>query len=295
MRIIGQRKLLYTIALALTGGSLLALALWGLRPGIDFTGGSLLEVEVAGELPTAEAVNEALNPLGLGGVTVQSAGERGFLLRFRSVDEQTHQQILAALQDRFGVSEKLFESVGPVIGKELQRKSTVALILVLLGIAAYVAWAFRKVSQPVESWKYGVLTLVAAAHDVIIPLGLFAVLGRFAGVEIGTSFIAALLTILGYSVNDTIVIFDRVRENLLRSRGDFEEIVERSVRQTFARSINTTATTLFAILAVLIFGGESVRPFALALTVGITAGAYSSIFIASPLLVTWEKRSKSKR
>ncbi|MEK7516349.1 MAG: protein translocase subunit SecF [Patescibacteria group bacterium] len=292
IRIIAQRKLLYLIAGILTGGSLLALALWGLRPGIDFTGGSLLEVEIAGELPTAEAVNESLASLNLGDTTVQSAGERGFILRFQTVDEPTHQQVLRALQDRFGAEEVRFESVGPVIGKELQRKSTIALILVLIGIAVYVAWAFRKVSQPVQSWKYGVLTLVAAAHDVIIPMGLFAVLGRFAGVEVGTSFIAALLTILGYSVNDTIVVFDRVRENLLRSRGDFGEIVERSVQQTFARSINTTATSLFAILAVLFFGGETVRPLALALTVGIAAGAYSSIFIASPLLVTWEKHSK---
>jgi len=163
-----------------------------------------------------------------------------------------------------------------------------ALAIALILIVAYVAWAFRKVSEPIASWKYGLLTIVAALHDLIIPLGVFAVLGASQNFQIDTAFIAALLTILGYSINDTIVVFDRTRENLARwGAHDFEMVVEKSVQQTFARSINTTLTTLLALLAVFLFGGETTRSFALALLIGIGVGAYSSVFIASPLLVTW--------
>jgi preprotein translocase subunit SecF len=159
----------------------------------------------------------------------------------------------------------------------------------LLVIVGYVAWAFRKVSRPIASWKYGAVSIVALFHDIMIVVGVFALLGRYAGVEIDSAFIAALLTVLGYSVNDTIVVLDRVRENLPRSNEDFLGTVDTSISQTVARSINTTLTTVLALLALLFFGGETIHYFILALTIGITSGAYSSIFIAAPLLILWEK------
>jgi preprotein translocase subunit SecF len=190
------------------------------------------------------------------------------------------------------VSELRFESIGPAIGAELRTKAMWSLILVLVAIAVYVAYAFRKVSRPVASWKYGLITLIAALlHDVLIPLGVFAVLGKVFLVEINSAFIAAILTILGFSVHDTIVVFDRIRENLLKTGGAFHEIVERSVNETLARSINTTITTLLPLFAIFFWGGETLKYFALALIIGLVAGTYSSIFLASPLLVVFQKKS----
>jgi len=275
-------------------GSVIAIGLFGLKLGIDFTGGSFLTVRFAGERPTVETLGESFVGFDIGDVTVQPVGQTDTSMRMRSVTEEKHQEILSSMREQYGEIEELqFTSIGPSIGRELRTKSMYALALILCAVMAYVAWAFRKVSAPVQSWKYGLLTITAAFHDVIIPMGLFAILGHFYGVEIGTPFIAAVLTILGYSINDTIVVFDRVRENLRRSGGSFAEIVEVSVQQTLLRSLNTSFTTLLALFAVYFFGGESIKEFALALIVGIATGTYSSIFIASPLLVTvnnWKKR-----
>jgi preprotein translocase subunit SecF len=180
------------------------------------------------------------------------------------------------------------------VGEELRKKSFQGLVVVLLAILAYVAYTFRKVSAPVQSWKYGLVTIFTAFHDVIVPLGVFAWLGHRYDVEVGTSFIAAILTILGYSITDTVVVLDRIRENLPKSDGTFAEIVERSVHQTFLRSINTSFTTLVTLAAVHFFGGSSLHDFTLTLMIGIGVGTYSSIFIASPLLVTWHKWSQRK-
>ncbi len=191
------------------------------------------------------------------------------------------------------IIEKRFESIGPVIGSELKEKSVKAIMIVLASIVLYIGWVFRRVSRPVSSWKYGLIALVALFHDIIITLGIFSVLGHFYGVEVGMPFVVALLTILGYSVNDTIVVFDRTRENLLRSAwDDFEEVVNRSVNGTLVRSLNTSLTTLVVLLAVYFFGGATIQYFILALIIGIIAGTYSSIFIASPLLVSLAKLKK---
>lgn len=195
------------------------------------------------------------------------------------------------------IIEDRFESVGPVIGSELKDKSIKAILIVLISIVLYIAWTFRKVSRPVSSWKYGLIALVALFHDIIITIGIFSILGHFYGVEVGMPFVVALLTILGYSVNDTIVVFDRTRENLLHSAWDnFEEIVNRSVNETLMRSLNTSLTTLIVLLAVYFFGGATIQYFILALIIGIIAGTYSSIFIASPLLVSLAKlKNKDKK
>ena len=210
----------------------------------------------------------------------------------KTIGEDTHQQILKTFQEKFATTTELqYNAIGPAIGNELRQKALTGLVIVFLAILAFIAWSFRRVSAPVASWKYGMIVIATAFHDVAIPVGLFVLLGHFQNVEIGTSFIAAILTIMGYSINDTIVVMDRIRENLVTSSGSFEEIVERSLRQTMLRSFNTSMTTTLSLLAVYFFGGESIKHFALALIVGILTGTYSSIFIASPLLVTWSRWS----
>lgn len=298
VNIIGHRKIWLLIAGAFIVTSIVFVSLWGLKFGIDFTGGSLLELSF-GNRPTTADLASDLAGFGAENMSIQPVGDQGMLLRFKSVDETRHQEILKHLEEKFGeVEEKRFESIGPTIGKELRTKAIYSMGIVLICIILYIAWAFRKVSKPVASWKYGMIAVFALLHDIGVPIGLFAVLGRFAGVEVNSAFVAAILTIIGYSVNDTIVVFDRVRENLIHAGGDYEnfdKIVNESVNQTFARSINTTLTTLLALVAIFFWGGESVKYFALALIVGIGLGAYSSIFIASPALVVWQELSERKR
>ncbi len=289
MSVVKHRLLCYIVSGALVVASVVSIAVFGLRLGIDFTGGSILEVTYE-SAPAIEDVRMAIEGAGFTGGSVQPANETGVLLRQRTLSEEQHQQLLTVLETFGDVDELRFDSIGPVIGQELMRKSLIALVLIFLATILYVAWSFRKASHYVTSWKYGCLTVVAAIHDVIIPVGVFAVLGATNDVTIGTAFVAALLTILGYSVNDTIVIFDRVRENVLKGGEAFGEIVDKSIKQTLARSVNTTLTTLLSLVAIFFFGGETTKDFALALMIGIGVGAYSSIFIAAPLLVTWQKR-----
>lgn len=286
---VALRRVWYGLSAVLIVGSFVALAVFGLKLSIDFTGGSLMETRYAAPVPSSLDVAKTLTDAGFQGVSSQKSGETDVLVRLESLDEARHTAARQALEKAYPKSEELrFDSIGPVVGGELRRSAFTGVIITLLLIGLYIALAFRKVARPVAAWKYGVLTMVAAAHDVIIPLGVFAVLGHFYGWEVGTAFIAAILTILGYSISDTVVVFDRTRENLQKHPGmPFEEIVESSIQQTFVRSINTSVTTLLALFAILAFGGETTRPFALALFIGILVGTYSSIFIASPLLVDW--------
>ena len=291
--IVKHRKIWYTISGAIVIVSVLATAIYGLKFGIDFTGGSLLEIKTESVVQTGD-VRLLLEEQGSKGVTVQSTDNNGLLIRMESLTEQTHQELLKKLSDKFGKVEELkFDSIGPVIGNELRRTATTGVIITLILIGLYVALAFKKVTYPVSSWKFGTLTILTAFHDVVVPVGVFAVLGHFYQWEIGTAFVAAILTVLGYSITDTIVVFDRTRENLLkRTYSSFEETVEHSIQQTIRRSLSTSITTLLALFAIFIFGGESTKPFALALIVGISVGTYSSIFLASPALITWEKFSR---
>lgn len=284
-------------------GSVAALVLWGLKPGLDFTGGSLLEAEYAGERPSNQSIEQKIEPLA-GKAIVTPTGEKGVIIKMKYLDEATHQKILAGLKElaaakevsrgeRDVLLEKKFETIGPTISAELKKKSFLAIFFVIVAIILYIAFAFRKVSRPVNSWKYGVCAVLALIHDVTIPTGVFAALGHFWGTEVDTLFVTALLTILGFSVHDTIVVFDRIRENLIKfSRETFEEVINRSVNQTAARSVNTSLTVLLVLLAVFFFGGESTRNFVLALIIGVVFGTYSSIFVASPLLVVWNRWGK---
>lgn len=290
--IVGKRKIYYSISGVFIVASFISLALWGLNFGIDFKGGSVLEISYDARLDL-NSISDSLKPLNLNDLRVSPLGSNGVVLRLRETDEETHQNIVKilsdeALKNKIQLEERRFSSIGPTIGAELRQKSIKAIIIVLLGISIYIAWAFRKVSKPINSWRYGVVTLIALFHDLIIPIGLFAYLGRFYGVEIGTNFIVALLVVLGFSVHDTIVVFDRIRENLKRyTELDFASLINRSIRETLVRSLNTSLTVLLTLSALYIFGGESLKYFVLALMVGIFSGTYSSIFIAAPLLVTW--------
>jgi len=292
LNIVENRKVFYAISVIFIAISFIALALWGLQFGIDFKGGSILEINYSA-LPDLNLVSDALKSLKLNDLKISPLGSNGAVLRFGETDEVTHQNIVKILaaeaeKNKIQFEERRFSSIGPTIGAELKQKSIKAIIIVLFGISLYIAWAFRKVSQPISSWRYGVVTLAALFHDLIIPIGLFAYLGRFYGVEVGANFIVALLVILGFSVHDTIVVFDRIRENLKRySQLSFMPLVNQSIRETFIRSLSTSFTVLLTLVALYVFGGESLKYFVLALMVGIFSGTYSSIFIAAPLLVTW--------
>ncbi len=297
--IIKHRKIFYTISGIFFGLSILALLFWGLKPGIDFTGGSLMEVEYKVSRPEVGVLRQSVGNLKLGNVVFQPSGDKGLFLRLRDISEEEHQSLLMSLSLGKPVDatlvQKQFNSIGPVIGKELTRKAWIAIIFVVLTIIIFIAAAFRKVSKPVSSWVYGLAAVLALIHDVAIPAGVFAVLGHFKGVEIDVLFVSALLTILGFSVQDTIVVFDRTRENLKKGiKKSFEETVNASLMQVAGRSIKTSVAIVLVLLALLIFGGETTKYFALALTLGMIFGTYSSIFLASPMLVSWYKWREKK-
>lgn len=254
-----------------------------------------MEVNFIAERPSNDQVREKLKDLNLGNLILQPTAERGLILRFKEVNEETHQKILSQLSEDKPATdvleERRFDSIGPAIGQELKQKTYWAIAVSLIAILIYIAWAFRHVSKPVASWKYGLAAVLALFHDILITVGVFSVLGHFYKVEVDLAFVAALLTILGYSINDTIVVFDRIRENLKYSSWDnFESTLEVSVNQTIARSINTTLTTLMPLFAIFFLGGPTLHYFALALMIGITLGAYSSIFQATPFLLWWTRK-----
>ena len=309
--IISKRKIWFILSATIIGIGIVSLVMYGLRLGIDFRGGALMEIEFkAIPRPSVEKVEEKFAPLDLGEINIQPTGENGMFLRMKTIDELAHQKILEILRDNFAaippqeakdlsisevIEEKQFQSIGPVIGGELKRKAIYALIVSLFGIVFYIAWAFRKISREISSWKLGIAAILALLHDVLIIIGIFSLLGHFKGIEINMFFVTALLTTLGYSVNDTIVVFDRVRENLhLYGGEDIEDTVNRSVNQTISRSLTTSLTTLFVLISLFLFGGESIRYFALALILGVIVGTYSSIFIASPLLVVFSRLVRRK-
>lgn len=293
------RKIFYFFSIGLSALSILAILLFGLKWGIDFTGGSILEFSFKDSPPTTELVTGNLKELNFGDFSLQKTEERGFILKTKTIEEATRQNIIAHLETIGEINESSinFESIGPAIGAELKRKTEIVVFLSILVILLYIAFSFRKVSRPVKSYIYGITSVIALLHDVLIPLGIFAILGRLYGAEITIPIITALLTVFGYSINDSVVVFDRLRENLQKRRqGDFDLTVDESLNQTIARSFYTSFTTLLALFAVFFFGGETLRYFSLALILGIGFGTYSSVFIATLLLVSYfhyqEKRSQ---
>lgn len=282
--------------------AIIALGMWGLTPGIDLAGGSMLQVSYD-HRPSVEEVTAHVEKLNLGEVRVQPSGDHEFILRQRNLTNDEKQALSKALGELGTFSEVQFNSVGPSIGNELVHKSWWAVSLVLIAIVSFIAFAFRHVSKPVASWKYGVVTILTLVHDVLIPIGLFAYLGHVDGAEVGVFFIVAILTTLGISINDTIVIFDRIRENLRlnesKHRGEaFADVVWRSTKQSLTRSINTSLTVVIMLFALFYLGPESTKDFSLTLIIGMIAGTYSSLLLASPLLILieeWQRKHPKKK
>lgn len=300
MFIVNNRKFFFILSALLVLFSIFAIWFYGFNLGIDFKGGSILEVSYGNTRPSLEATKTALDKIGLGNYILSPSGDSKYILKARDITPTEKVVVLSAFQtDPLSIArEEKFNTLGPVVGTQLKNKAVVAIGVVVLCIVLFITFAFRKVSRPVASWKYGLATIVALAHDVVIPTGVFVTWIHFHGGEIDLLFVTALLAILGYSVHDTIVVFDRVRENLRvggsisSGKESFLETVGKSVTQTFGRSINTSLTIFLALAALYFVGGETTKDFAFVLLVGVIAGTYSSIFVASPLLVTLEKMQK---
>ena len=299
--IIQKRKIPFVISALLVIASFVLLFTIGLKPGLDFTGGTLLNFNFTETRPDVAQVQQSLAPLNLGSTVLQQTGDKGYLLKTQFITEAQHQAVLKNLRQSFAkdnnkVLEETIQTIGPSVSSELKKQAGKTGFAVVLCIILYIAYSFRKVSRPVASWKFGVAGVVALVHDVIITIGIFVLLGKYMGVEVDIPFVVAMLTILGYSVNDTIVVFDRIREKLIRSSSkDFAETVNVAVNETIARSVNTSLTVMLTLLALFFFGGASIHYFSLALIIGVFFGTYSSIFVASSLLVSWESWERKRR
>ncbi len=300
MFVLKYKKIFIGLSATLVALSLISLFVLGLKVGIDFRGGALLEAVYDGERPAQSELLDSLNALNFGSILLQPTGERGYLVKTRDLSDAEHVLLLATLsqEDKYPLMEQSFNSIGPSVGRELTRKAIFSVILVSLAIICFIAFVFRKVSKPVSSWKYGIIAIITLLHDVAIPVGIFTLLSRLGGAELDTLFVVAALTILGLSLSDTIVIFDRIRENLrdqaLHSKMKFHEIVGKSLDQSYARSIATSLTVILVLLALFFFGPVTTKYFALMLATGMFFGTYSSIFLASPLLVLTEEWQSKK-
>lgn len=287
--IVGKRKIWYTISIVAIIPGLISLLLFGLKLGIDFKGGAVLEINT--QNADVSVITTQGAKLGYKDITVTPSGG-GTLVRFRddatgAKQESNHQDFKSALSQK-GYKEVSYSVVGPSVSKDITRNALLSILVASLAIVLYIAWAFRNVPLPLTSWNFGVAAIVALLHDALLLIGSFSLLGHFFGIEVDALFVTAVLTVIGFSVHDTIVVFDRVRENLRSKRGDFDEIVNNSIIETLARSLNTSLTVLLTLLALYLFGGASIKTFVLALLIGIVSGTYSSIFNASQLLVSWE-------
>jgi len=285
-------KVYYILSGILILAAISSLFLFGLKLGIDFLGGSILEVEFEVR-PENPVIQEKLKDLNLGEIIIQPSGEKGVIIRIKEINEETHQKILLKLGEISKIEERRLESIGPTIGKELREKTLVLIVVSLIALLFYIAIAFKKVSRPLSSWQYGIISIITLFFDVLITIGIFTFLGKFYNVQFNIPIVTALLTILGYTINDKVIVFDRVRENLLKQRGlDFENLVNQSLNQILFRSLSTGTCSLLVLFSIFFFGGETLKYFALTLIVGITIGTYSSLFLASPLLVNWLKWKK---
>ncbi|PIT96775.1 protein translocase subunit SecF [Candidatus Campbellbacteria bacterium CG10_big_fil_rev_8_21_14_0_10_35_52] len=308
MFVIKYRKIFFIFTGVIVASAIFSIIFFGLNFGIDFTGGAIAEISYKTadfekeKIPSKEELEGQLRNLPIGGFSIRPTEDDSFILRTRNLTEDERMSVIKALSfnGEKDVIQKRFNSIGPVIGSELRNKALVAIGIVIIAIILFIAFVFRKVSEQISSWKYGIVAILALIHDILVPVGIFAFLGYTTAVEIDILFVMALLAILGYSINDTIVVFDRVRENLRfnnenRSKEEFDITVGKSLNQTYMRSINTSLTTLFVLLALFFVGSEATQNFALVLAIGIIAGTYSSIFFATPLLVTVERLSNKNK
>ena len=299
MYIVKHRTIFFTITGIILAIAIGSIALFGLPLSIDFTGGSLVEVSYTGAAhPDVKTLEQSLAPLGLGEISLRNSGTNGVTLRARTLTPAEHTKVLGILSDNGTVqlTEDRFTSIGPSLGTELGQKAIWAIAAVIAAIVLYIAWAFRQVSKPVSSWNYGFAVVLILVHDIIIPTGFYALICHFTGAQVDSLFVVALLAILGYSVNDTIVIFDRVREHLGHNahahiNEPFDQLVGKSITETLGRSINTSLTVVLALLALAFIGPVATINFAIVLLVGVVAGTYSSILLAAPFLVVLANRT----
>ncbi len=296
--LIKYKNLFFAVSGILIGGALISIFLFGFRLGIDFTSGSLWQLKIPGaNITEVQDFFKSDVKIDLSSASYDEIN-RSYSLTFKEITDSERQNYFEILKNKFGngLEDLDFWSISPSVSAELKNQSAAAIVMVVILISFYVAFAFRKVSRPISSWKYGVITLLTLAHDVIVPAGVLAILGKYYGITIDTNFIVALLVVVGFSVHDTIVVFDRIRENLLLSRGreSLGNIVNKSVNETMRRSINTSLTLITVLVALFFLGPVSLKYFVLTILIGTVIGTYSSIFIASPLLVVSEKLSKKK-
>ena len=264
------------------------MVIWPLKPSIEFTGGSVLEIKYQDNRPASQEVQDKIKDLNLGDVAIQQVEDKGLILRMQSTSEDIHQKVVEKLKETGNFEEQSFESIGPVVGKELYQKTVLLVIVSLIAMLLYIAFAFRNVPGPVSPWIYGLASFLILTHDVVVPLGVFSVLGKFYGIQVTIPIITALLTVVGYAINNVIVVYDRTRENLLRTKNiNFAEIANISINQTLSRQINTSLAVLFPLFAMYFISGVALKYFSLALILGIITGTYSSIFLATPMLVAW--------
>ncbi len=293
--IVGKKWFYFLVSGLIILPGLISLFLFGLRPAIDFTGGTLLEFQISNDKLqiNLNEINKIIEDQEFKLSSIQSSGNNTFLLRLKPIDQSQNQKLQEGLSKKLGeVKELRFETVGPTIGKELTQKAILAIIVAAVMIVLYIAWSFRTVPKPYSSIKFGVCAVAALLHDVLVLIGVFSLFGHFFKVEIDSLFVTALLTVIGFSVHDTIVVFDRIRENLKRMPSkSFAEVTNESIIQTLGRSLSTSLTVIFTLSSLLLFGGETIKWFVVALLIGIISGTYSSIFNAAPLLVLWEERS----
>lgn len=297
MNIIGKRRLWFIISLVMIVPGVISLFLWGLKPGIDFTGGQEIEFQAA---PTQTEVSKLVEKAGAQDITVTTSGEGNVLVRYATPSggdaNELHQKIQAALKAT-GATEVSYNSVGPSVSRDIVRNAALSLIFVSIAIVLYIAIAFRNLPPPVSSWSFGTTAIIALLHDALFVIGVFSILGHFFGVQVDSLFVTAVLTVIGFSVHDTIVVYDRIRENLRRYNKPFEVVVNDSILETLVRSINTSLTVFLTLLALFVFGGVTIRFFVLALLIGVISGTYSSIFNASPMLVVYSnwKSNRTKK
>ncbi len=297
MFIIKYKKVFVLISVCLVAVSIALISIFGIPLGIDFKGGAMMQVSYDGTRPEIALVEQLVQESNVGPALIQPTGTNSYTIKTRDLSEIERVGLLSSLSvsNSVVVHQDSYTSIGPTVGKDLANKALLAIVLVSLAIIVFITFAFRGVNKPVSSWKYGLAAVITLIHDIIIPVGVFAVVAKESGAEVDTLFVVALLTVLGLSISDTIVVFDRVRENLkFKKYSTFSETVGKSIEQAYVRSIATSLTVLMVLVALAIWGPVTTRIFAMMLAAGMFFGTYSSIFLASPLLVYFEKWQNKK-
>ena len=300
MNIVNYRTVYFWVTGLILAAAVAAIAVFGLPLAIDFTGGTLMQVQYPDGRPALSTIQTEAAGASVGPVSVRESGADAVTLRSRTLTPAEHAALRSAVSQDARATELAYTSVGPTLGSQFAHKALWAIIAVALAIILYIAFAFRKVSRPVSSWGYGLTVIVILVHDLVIPAGFFAIVAHFTGAEVDALLVTALLALLGYSVNDTIIIFDRVREHLAQNektglKETFEETVGKSITETLTRSINTSLTVVLALLSLVLLGASATRGFALVMLVGVIAGTYSSILLAAPLLIPLAHRAFRKQ